>query len=65
MSFHVAFEWPHLSACTCMYCMFLCRSRGEIPACVEFDSSLLEDAEGLMPEDLQLNELTVEGIQHR
>ncbi|KAG1959515.1 tyrosine-protein kinase Fes/Fps isoform X2 [Pimephales promelas] len=41
------------------------RSRGEIPACVEFDSSLLEDAEGLMPEDLQLNELTVEGIQHR
>uniref|UniRef100_A0A672QC16 Tyrosine-protein kinase n=1 Tax=Sinocyclocheilus grahami TaxID=75366 RepID=A0A672QC16_SINGR len=41
------------------------RSRGEVPACVEFDSSLLEDAEGLKPEDLQLNELTVEGIQHR
>uniref|UniRef100_A0A673LH30 Tyrosine-protein kinase n=1 Tax=Sinocyclocheilus rhinocerous TaxID=307959 RepID=A0A673LH30_9TELE len=41
------------------------RSRGEVPECVEFDSSLLEDAEGLKPEDLQLNELTVEGIQHR
>ncbi|XP_016307798.1 tyrosine-protein kinase Fes/Fps-like [Sinocyclocheilus anshuiensis] len=41
------------------------RSRGEVPACVEFDSSLLEEAEGLKPEDLQLNELTVEGIQHR
>uniref|UniRef100_A0A671KRF9 Tyrosine-protein kinase n=1 Tax=Sinocyclocheilus anshuiensis TaxID=1608454 RepID=A0A671KRF9_9TELE len=39
-----------------------CRSS---PACVEFDSSLLEEAEGLKPEDLQLNELTVEGIQHR
>ncbi|XP_051947494.1 tyrosine-protein kinase Fes/Fps-like isoform X1 [Xyrauchen texanus] len=41
------------------------RSRGEVPACVEFDSSLLEDAEGLKPEDLELNELTVETIQHR
>ncbi|XP_052417407.1 tyrosine-protein kinase Fes/Fps isoform X1 [Carassius gibelio] len=41
------------------------RSRGEVPACVEFDCSLLEDAEDLKPEDLQLNELTVEGIQHR
>uniref|UniRef100_A0A672QVG5 Tyrosine-protein kinase n=1 Tax=Sinocyclocheilus grahami TaxID=75366 RepID=A0A672QVG5_SINGR len=36
-----------------------------VPACVEFDGSLLEDAEDLKPEDLQLNELTVEGIQHR
>ncbi|XP_051577816.1 tyrosine-protein kinase Fes/Fps-like isoform X2 [Myxocyprinus asiaticus] len=41
------------------------RSRGEVPACVEFDGSLLEDAEGIKSEDLQLNELTVEGIQHR
>uniref|UniRef100_A0A8C1UJ37 Tyrosine-protein kinase n=1 Tax=Cyprinus carpio TaxID=7962 RepID=A0A8C1UJ37_CYPCA len=41
------------------------RSRGEVPACVEFDGSLLEDAEDLKPEDLKLNELTVEGIQHR
>uniref|UniRef100_A0A8C2GZ30 Tyrosine-protein kinase n=1 Tax=Cyprinus carpio TaxID=7962 RepID=A0A8C2GZ30_CYPCA len=39
------------------------RSRGEVPACVEFDGSLLEDAEDLKPEDLKLNELTVEGIQ--
>uniref|UniRef100_A0A8C1GBY8 Tyrosine-protein kinase n=1 Tax=Cyprinus carpio TaxID=7962 RepID=A0A8C1GBY8_CYPCA len=41
------------------------RSRGEVPASVEFDGSLLEDAEDLKPEDLKLNELTVEGIQHR
>ncbi|XP_005166438.1 tyrosine-protein kinase Fes/Fps isoform X1 [Danio rerio] len=41
------------------------RSRGEVPACVEFDCSLLEEADALEPEDLQLNELTVEGIQHR
>ncbi|XP_056607029.1 tyrosine-protein kinase Fes/Fps isoform X2 [Triplophysa dalaica] len=41
------------------------RSRGEIPACLEFDSSLLEEADGLKAEELQLNELTVEAIQHR
>lgn len=32
---------------------------------MEFDSSLLEDADGLKAEELQLNELTVEAIQHR
>ncbi|KAK3562109.1 hypothetical protein QTP86_030116 [Hemibagrus guttatus] len=41
------------------------RSRAEVPACVEFDSSLLEDTERLKPEELELNELTLEGIQHR
>ncbi|XP_053490477.1 tyrosine-protein kinase Fes/Fps isoform X1 [Ictalurus furcatus] len=41
------------------------RSRVEVPACVEFDSSLLEDTERLKPEELELNELTLEGIQHR
>ncbi|XP_066503486.1 tyrosine-protein kinase Fes/Fps isoform X2 [Hoplias malabaricus] len=41
------------------------RSRADVPACVEFDSSLLEDAERLRPEELELNELTLEGIQHR
>lgn len=41
------------------------RSRAEVPACVEFDSSLLEDADHLKPEELELNELTVEGMQHR
>lgn len=45
--------------------MCMCRSRGEVPACVEFDGSLLEEAEDLKPGDLQLNELTVERIQHR
>ncbi|KAI4900384.1 hypothetical protein NFI96_000677 [Prochilodus magdalenae] len=41
------------------------RSRTDVPPCVEFDSSLLEDAERLKPEELELNELTLEGIQHR
>ncbi|XP_060740507.1 tyrosine-protein kinase Fes/Fps isoform X1 [Tachysurus vachellii] len=41
------------------------RSRAEVPACVEFDSSLLEDTERLKPEELEVNELTLEGIQHR
>ncbi|XP_062868671.1 tyrosine-protein kinase Fes/Fps [Trichomycterus rosablanca] len=41
------------------------RSRAELPARVEFDSSLLEDAECLKPEELELNELTLEGIQHK
>lgn len=37
----------------------------EVPACVEFDGSLLEDAERVKAEELELNELTLEGIQHR
>ncbi|KAL7866795.1 hypothetical protein AOLI_G00146090 [Acnodon oligacanthus] len=41
------------------------RSRADMPPCMEFDSSLLEDAERLKPEELELNELTLEGIQHR
>uniref|UniRef100_A0A4W4G9Q8 Tyrosine-protein kinase n=1 Tax=Electrophorus electricus TaxID=8005 RepID=A0A4W4G9Q8_ELEEL len=45
--------------------MVLVMSRTEVPSCVQFDSSLLDDVELLMPEELQLNELTLEGIQHR
>uniref|UniRef100_A0AAR2KLY4 Tyrosine-protein kinase n=1 Tax=Pygocentrus nattereri TaxID=42514 RepID=A0AAR2KLY4_PYGNA len=41
------------------------RSRADVPPCMEFESSLLEDAECLKPEELELNELTLEGIQHR
>uniref|UniRef100_A0A8B9RGL1 Tyrosine-protein kinase n=1 Tax=Astyanax mexicanus TaxID=7994 RepID=A0A8B9RGL1_ASTMX len=41
------------------------RSRADVPPCVEFDSSLLEETERLKPEELELNELTLEGIQHR
>ncbi|XP_030620967.1 tyrosine-protein kinase Fes/Fps [Chanos chanos] len=41
------------------------RSVAEVPPCVEFDCSLLEEAEHLKPEELELNELTLEGIQHR
>ena len=33
--------------------------------CVEFDSGLLENTDRLKTGELELNELTVEGIQHR
>uniref|UniRef100_A0A665TB29 Tyrosine-protein kinase n=1 Tax=Echeneis naucrates TaxID=173247 RepID=A0A665TB29_ECHNA len=36
------------------------RSVGEIPACLEFDCSLLEDAEQLNPREIELNDLTLE-----
>ncbi|XP_053172628.1 tyrosine-protein kinase Fes/Fps [Scomber japonicus] len=41
------------------------RSVGEIPACVEFDCSLLEDTERLNPREIELNDLTLETIQHK
>lgn len=36
----------------------------DIPPCVTFDESLLEEGEQLEPGELQLNELTVESVQH-
>nr|XP_046241599.1 tyrosine-protein kinase Fes/Fps [Scatophagus argus] len=41
------------------------RSVGEIPPCVEFDCSFLEDTEQLNPKDIELNDLTFETIQHK
>ncbi|XP_044059097.1 tyrosine-protein kinase Fes/Fps isoform X1 [Siniperca chuatsi] len=41
------------------------RSVGEIPACAEFDCSLLEDTEQLNPREIELNDLTLETIQHK
>ncbi|XP_062242258.1 tyrosine-protein kinase Fes/Fps [Platichthys flesus] len=41
------------------------RSVGEIPACAEFDCSLLEDNEQLNPKEIELNDLTLETIQHQ
>uniref|UniRef100_A0A665TDR3 Tyrosine-protein kinase n=1 Tax=Echeneis naucrates TaxID=173247 RepID=A0A665TDR3_ECHNA len=41
------------------------RSVGEIPACLEFDCSLLEDAEQLNPREIELNDLTLETVQHK
>uniref|UniRef100_A0A7N8Y368 Tyrosine-protein kinase n=1 Tax=Mastacembelus armatus TaxID=205130 RepID=A0A7N8Y368_9TELE len=41
------------------------RSVGEIPACAEFDCSLLEDTERLNPREIELNDLTLETIQHK
>lgn len=45
-------------------CVFV-RSVGEIPACAEFDCSLLEDAEHLTPREIELNDLTLETVQHK
>lgn len=36
----------------------------DVPPCVTFDESLLDDGEPLEPGELQLNELTVESVQH-
>ncbi|KAM8804739.1 tyrosine-protein kinase Fes/Fps [Eudromia elegans] len=36
----------------------------EAPPAVSFDESLLEETENLVPGELQLNELTVESVQH-
>ncbi|XP_033372915.1 tyrosine-protein kinase Fes/Fps isoform X4 [Parus major] len=36
----------------------------EVPPAVSFDESLLEDTENLLPGELQLNELTLESVQH-
>ncbi|XP_062327190.1 tyrosine-protein kinase Fes/Fps isoform X2 [Osmerus eperlanus] len=41
------------------------RSVGELPVCVEFDCGLLEDTDWLTAGELEMNELTVEGIQHK
>lgn len=36
----------------------------EVPPAVTFDENLLEETESLAPGELQLNELTVESVQH-
>ncbi|XP_039867091.1 tyrosine-protein kinase Fes/Fps isoform X3 [Simochromis diagramma] len=41
------------------------RSVGEIPACADFDNSLLEDTEQLSTKEIELNDLTLEKIQHK
>ncbi|KAM3876996.1 tyrosine-protein kinase Fes/Fps [Diretmus argenteus] len=41
------------------------RSVGENPACAEFDCSLLEDTVQLKPREIELNDLTLEKIQHK
>ncbi|NXA23231.1 FES kinase, partial [Ibidorhyncha struthersii] len=40
------------------------RYGSEVPPAVSFDESLLEETESLVPGELQLNELTVESVQH-
>ncbi|XP_008048433.1 tyrosine-protein kinase Fes/Fps isoform X4 [Carlito syrichta] len=39
-------------------------SAPDVPPCITFDESLLEEGEPLEPGELQLNELTVESVQH-
>ncbi|XP_077419898.1 tyrosine-protein kinase Fes/Fps isoform X2 [Vanacampus margaritifer] len=41
------------------------RSAGEVLVCAEFDCSLLENTENLNPQHIQLNDLTLETIQHK
>ncbi|XP_057702429.1 tyrosine-protein kinase Fes/Fps isoform X1 [Corythoichthys intestinalis] len=41
------------------------RSAGETPACAEFDCSLLENTENLDPQEVQLNDLTLETVEHK
>ncbi|XP_072321805.1 tyrosine-protein kinase Fes/Fps isoform X2 [Eucyclogobius newberryi] len=41
------------------------RSVGEDPACAEFDSSILEENEQLNSPEIELNDLTLENIQHK
>ncbi|KAM6388171.1 tyrosine-protein kinase Fes/Fps isoform 2-T2 [Pluvialis apricaria] len=40
------------------------RYGSEVPQAVSFDESLLEETESLVPGELQLNELTIESVQH-
>ncbi|KAM6409531.1 tyrosine-protein kinase Fes/Fps [Rhynochetos jubatus] len=40
------------------------RYDSEVPPAVSFDESLLEETESLAPGQLQLNELTIESVQH-
>uniref|UniRef100_A0A8C8VHP2 Tyrosine-protein kinase n=1 Tax=Pelusios castaneus TaxID=367368 RepID=A0A8C8VHP2_9SAUR len=51
---------------TAEYASFLQQHRcvDEIPPMVTFDESLLEESDGLEPGELQLNELTIESVQH-
>ncbi|XP_041895039.1 tyrosine-protein kinase Fes/Fps isoform X4 [Corvus kubaryi] len=44
--------------------MVLVLYESEVPPTVSFDESLLEDTENLVPGELQLNELTLESVQH-
>ncbi|XP_056268687.1 tyrosine-protein kinase Fes/Fps isoform X2 [Pseudoliparis swirei] len=41
------------------------RSVGENPACAEFDDGPLEDTEQLHPREIELNDLTLEPVQHK
>ncbi|XP_063737560.1 tyrosine-protein kinase Fes/Fps isoform X2 [Eleginops maclovinus] len=41
------------------------RSVGETPTCAEFDCSLMEDTEQLKSNEIELNDLTLETVQHK
>ncbi|XP_020516690.1 tyrosine-protein kinase Fes/Fps [Labrus bergylta] len=41
------------------------RSVGEIPSCAEFECCALEEMERLNPGEIELNDLTLESIQHK
>lgn len=59
---HSATGWVQQSKRQC--CTGSCRYDSEVPPAVTFDESLLEETESLEPGELQLNELTIESVQH-
>lgn len=50
------------SVCVCV-CVW--RSVGEIPDGAELEYGLLDDAEQLEPGQIELNDLTLEAVQHK
>lgn len=59
---HSTTGWMQQSKHQC--CTGSCRYDSEVPPAVVFDESLLEETESLEPGELQLNELTIESVQH-
>lgn len=46
-------------------CVCVWRSVGEVPDGAELECAFLDDAEQLVPGQIELNDLTLEAVQHR
>lgn len=54
------------SWCVCVFvCICVCRSVGDIPDGAELECSVLDDAEQLQSGQIELNDLTLEAVQHK
>lgn len=52
--------------CVCVFvCICVCRSVGDIPDGAELECSILDDAEQLQSGQIELNDLTLESVQHK